>query len=708
MNRIQLMRLYKPFPTSEKDLFEITTDAINFLTKYKENKLNIISFFQPSLINENTEVYMEIYEKKHIILNFNIKNFINQEFNLFLVSIFFSKYIIIYYKEEKLIQNFTFNFIENCNKILSILKQNKKKIIIKNNLPIIYFINKNNENFNDLIKTNINEIFKNNFSYYIINNINQNFNLNEFIIKNFTNEFKIINDLYIDNGQILIFLFQFFFDILNKNENIKIIEIDNIIKETKKFYLNEIVEKIINEIKIENNYFLFDKDKNSKFNLELIKNLIFENMKKLFSDFLIDKIEKKDLFNYIMKIINKINDNLYEFFEQSEKNFNLRIIKKLKKELDLNNFVDICKDIFDDIFLNNNLICICDKNLLNKFIKNKILNNIESCFEIEKNNFKNLKIKYNNKKFEIEKIKKKFENLLEEKNNKISELVLKIEQLNRKINENELEFINQNNYENEKYNKLKEKYNILEEKYNKDIKDYINKINQDKKEENINKINNIEDFNNKNYTNYLSENDIKKEFDKIFNLYIQYKNAVEKINNDKNIFIQNLFTNELMNKIEKKYLNKILDIINEKDIYELMNFEEKINKMKTENNELNKIISNQKNEIENLNNKIIDLERNLDYVKMVLDSKKIIINNNNQQIEYNNIEIEKLKEDKNKLIDENKNNLLQKDNEIDNILFTFDSLLKKDKIKFNNYLDKISENNKKKINEIIKNKKREL
>ena len=128
MNRIQLMRLYKPFPTSEKDLFEITTDAINFLTKYKENKLNIISFFQPSLINENTEVYMEIYEKKHIILNFTIKNFINQEFNLFLVSIFFSKYIIIYYKEEKLIQNFTFNFIENCNKILSILKQNKKKL----------------------------------------------------------------------------------------------------------------------------------------------------------------------------------------------------------------------------------------------------------------------------------------------------------------------------------------------------------------------------------------------------------------------------------------------------------------------------------------------------------------------------------------------------------------------------------------------------
>ena len=120
------MRLYKPFPTSEKDLFEITTDAINFLTKYKENKLNIISYFQPSLINENTEVYMEIYEKKHIILNFTITNFINQEFNLFLVSIFFSKYIIIYYKEEKLIQNFTFNFIENCNKILSILKQNKK------------------------------------------------------------------------------------------------------------------------------------------------------------------------------------------------------------------------------------------------------------------------------------------------------------------------------------------------------------------------------------------------------------------------------------------------------------------------------------------------------------------------------------------------------------------------------------------------------
>jgi chromosome segregation ATPase len=166
--------------------------------------------------------------------------------------------------------------------------------------------------------------------------------------------------------------------------------------------------------------------------------------------------------------------------------------------------------------------------------------------------------------------------------------------------------------------------------------------------------------------------------------------------------------NELMNNIENKYLNKILDILNEKDIYELMNFEEKINKMKTENNELNKIISNQKNEIDNLNNKIIDLERNLDYVKMVLDSKKIIINNNNQQIEYNNIEIEKLKEDKNKLIDENKHNLLQKDNEIDNILFTFDSLLKKDKIKFNNYLDKISENNKKKINEIIKNKKREL
>ena len=89
MNRIQLMRLYKPFPTSEKDLFEITTDAINFLTKYKENKLNIISYFQPSLINENTEVYMEIYEKKHIILNFTIINFINQEFNLFLDTLLF-------------------------------------------------------------------------------------------------------------------------------------------------------------------------------------------------------------------------------------------------------------------------------------------------------------------------------------------------------------------------------------------------------------------------------------------------------------------------------------------------------------------------------------------------------------------------------------------------------------------------------------------
>ena len=705
MNKIPLMRLYKPFPTSEKDLFEITSDAINFLTKYKENKLNIISYFEPSSNNENTEVYMEIYEKKHIVLNFSLKNFINQEFNLFLISIFFSKYIIIYYKEEKLIQNFTFNFIENCNKILSILKQNKKKNINKNNLPIIYFINKNNENFN-LIKSNINEIFKNNFTYFNIN-INQNFNINEFIIKNFTNEFKIINDLYVDNGLILIFLFQFYFDILNKNENITIIEIDNIIKETKKFYLNEIVEKINNEIKIENNYFLFDKDKNSKFNLELIKNLIFVNLKKLFSDFLIDKIDKNEIFNYIIKVLYKINDNLFEFFEQSEKNFNLKIMKKLKKELDLNNLIDNCKNILDDIFLNNNLICICDKSLLNKYFKNKILKSIESCFELEKNNFKSLKIEYNNKKDEIEKLKKNFENQLEEKNNKILELVLKIDQLNRKINENELEFINQNNYENEKYNKLKEKYNILEEKYNKDIKEYINKLNQDKKEENLNKINNIEDFNNKNYTNYLSENDIKKEFDKIFNLYIQYKNAVEKINNDKNIFIQNLFMNELINKIEKKYLNKILDIINEKDIYELMNFEEKINKMKTENNELNKIISNQKNEIDNLNNKIIDLEKNLDYVKMVLDSKNIIINNNNQQIECDNIEIEKLKEDKNKIIIENKYDILQKDNEIENILFTFDSFLKNEKNKFNNYFDKISENNKKKINEIIKNKKRE-
>ena len=262
----------------------------------------------------------------------------------------------------------------------------------------------------------------------------------------------------------------------------------------------------------------------------------------------------------------------------------------------------------------------------NKYIFDKILNNINNNNNNDNNILNEIKIKYDNLKNLYSELKKKFDEIIEKKEENEYEYKLKIKEYENKINL----YINENNEKLQKIFDQKKENEILKEN-NKNLMAYKDLYFQEKEKNNIlekEKFNLLQNFksnqnNNFNYnrhtTNIYPSNDFKNNFSGELNFPFFSDN-----NSYKNLLLN--YKNENFNlKEENKELKEKLKILNEKNESLLTN--------NNENN--NKIIYNDLINEKNKNEENIKLKKTikniyeyLNTVNFELFNEKIINQNN--------------------------------------------------------------------------------
>ena len=650
-NNINILSLSANKLTKYKQKNEELKNKMNYFLTERKNLFNYINKIKSDNIkikkeNDEKDAKMQslinFYKRKNINIspnkNNSSDNFYNQmqiispnkELNNknYVTKNYFTIKNKVYNTTGK--NNFDNNKLLNSYKELKIQKNEiEKKLFLKEKM-----INDLLKKINDLQKIKVIDVQ----------------NVDDGKLKNYNNKLKITT---------------FFLNIFkyNKESNEKILEKkDEFIKDLEND--NKRLKRELNELKVKYNNLSVD-NQEYKQNKEKLVEEKEETIKKLENDnkILIKEINelkaKHENLQLIQEeIIENSENKLGELKTKYEKLLLEKEEEKIKNSKTLKNELDKISSKYNDSLLAKEKI-IKDSENTNEEIKQKLIeikSNYEQSILLKEDKINNLENSNKELEKQLNEIKIKYMELLSKEQNKednIKELLTKItsneieiKEKNEKINilSNDLTKVN------ESINSYKIKISDLEQIIkNKDIE--INK--KDVEIEN-NKLKNEEFINN---FNEKVKIELKKEIDKkdnenktLKNNFLQLKNEFDKVNNLRiNDFnnINKLYKNLKITEEENNNLkNQNLELIEKIKTIEESN-KIKYNEIKTENDNLNKIIS--------------QLNENL--TKSNEELKSLILKNeeNEKTLKEKELEIKNLEDVSRALLDKQKNYLEEKD-----------------------------------------------
>ena len=699
---------------------ELLSTYIIYNTKGEINDNLINDFFKYLDVSKTINIYSQGNKKNTIT---NLSNYLPDL--LWIMN--------EYENKEISSDNYLDNIIKNNNKI----SENFTKLY--KNYKCFYLKDSNDENQIDLIFNYI----KSNSSYKKINNIDID-GIDLFgILTNYLDS--------MENGEIPI--------INNALENILLSKAKNINENLFEEFVLEFqkkIDKFPKSFKLIYNIFFELQDKYSELFCNKVKDLFLTseqtgkyliNLYQRMKEELENVFEKNnefynewfDLeFKEMEEILNNENNNKINNLEQIKNTFNLY---SNSFELCFKKFNNIPKDNFS-----NNLILVMLK-IFEDFVKNKLnlfAENINEIYEnYNKENLNKIENLQNNLNLLTEQLNNN-KKLLEDKNNEKNEINInllelenKIEQLKRENKTKEKEYLNNieiekqklQNTENFYNNNLKEKNNKIEE-----LEKKIEKLNVENSainKDNINKINelNREILKLNNEIEHLSEEQRKKNdfgeveknlnlhslFKNIQNTFMEFKKSIDKIEDEnENLFKtkeMNLNVNEIENNI-KNWINEIKNYKENqfKNLNE--NYEKNIKNIKNDLDETNLKLTKKESEFnnqieisENFKSQFNEANLKVNQLNEITKSKDNLINTQNDTIKMYEDKIKDFNNDKDKLemlLNSNIVNFKMKEDEVETILMVIECMLAKNKNKYEHNLNKLSNECKASINNMVK------
>ena len=795
---------------NENGLIDITTEATDYLSSLKKEKLCIVSIIGPRNsgkskllnsflkidnngfnINETKGLWiwgkpLELENnKKLLILDCQALENDDVSLRLFLICELLSTFIIYNTKGEindNLINDF-FKFLD-VSKTINIYSQGNKKNTItnlSNYLPDLLWIMNEYENKeissdnyldniiknNNKISENFTKLYKKYKCFYLkdSNDENQIDLIFNYIKSN--SSYKKINNIDIDG----IDLFGILTNYLDSMENGEIPIINNALENILLSKAKNINENLFEEFVLE-----FQKkiDKFPK-SFKLIYNIFFELQDK-YSEIFCNKV--KDLFltseqtgKYLINLYQRMKEELENVFEKNnefynewfdlefkemeeilnnENNNKINNLEQIKNFFNLySNSFELCFKKFNNIpkdNFSNNLILVMLK-IFEDFVKNKLNLFGENISEIYENYSKENLNKIENLQNNLDKLTEQLNNnqkLLEDKNNEKNEINInllelenKIEQLKRENKTKEKEYLNNieiekqklQNTENFYNNNLKEKNNKIEE-----LEKKIEKLNIENSainKDNINKINelNREILKLNNEIEHLSEEQRKKNdfgeveknlnlhslFKNIQNTFMEFKKSIDKIEDENENLFKTKDMNLSVNEIENNMKNWINEIKNYKENqFKSLNenYEKNIKNIKNDLDETNLKLTKKESEFnnqieiaENFKSQFNEANLKVNQLNEITKSKDNLINTQNDTIKMYEDKIKDFNNDKDKLemlLNSNIVNFKMKEDEVETILMVIECMLAKNKNKYEHNLNKLSNECKASINNMVK------
>ena len=699
----------------------------------------IYMYGQPIAQGENTDLLVLDTEGLYKPINSGT----NYDKQSFILSCLTSS--ILVYNTDETIQDCINKFTNLAKESLSFIKKIEGKDLTSTDMPLVYFIlhnnnidsNTANQQFRNLVKDNpIFSIFFQNYKICVLKNAgdinitkdknkkyqgikieevgsldDQDYKQKAKLIKDqIMNDLepKKINNCNID-GKCLFGIIQSFVDSLNKNEDIILFnQFNNVLA----LCLSDVVDSI--------NY-SFTADKlNEKLNANIsYEETFLDIIKVTFNDCLMEQYDKFKA-TPIVKISPsiKVIDNIKLIFNKCLsilcENIQANVDKKAKiiNEINKLEFPGKIKNSNVEQFLNEFTCFIYEKILAPLFEKNELkIQNNDKILQVLKDkifgtlekfspDIQNIiyKLVEENKKLKNEFIQFKTNHLseIEKKDEEIIRLKLKIDKSERDLHQNKLTTQNMINSEQQKYRQLEEKYNKeINEKNNK-IKELIKNINDTANMSSGgnatgNDINiNINNINNNQIAN------LKKDYNDITNIFVNYKILVNKLITDKEFFFGNILIDKNIGNLKKKY-PEIFDLLNEKE-----SLEECAKVFDKEKERLNNIITEYKEQINELENEIKELKDKLENANKTAEEnirlyEVKVSNYNDLQELYDGLEITmqeneiKLKDNIKKAKEEEflrvKEMFVKEINGLNEII---QSIFSKDKARFDKNLDNVS------------------
>ena len=699
----------------------------------------IYMYGQPIAQGENTDLLVLDTEGLYKPINSGT----NYDKQSFILSCLTSS--ILVYNTDETIQDCINKFTNLAKESLSCIKKIEGKDLTSTDMPLVYFIlhnnnidsNTANQQFRNLVKDNpIFSIFFQNYKICVLKNAgdinitkdknkkyqgikieevgsldDQDYKQKAKLIKDqIMNDLepKKINNCNID-GKCLFGIIQSFVDSLNKNEDIILFnQFNNVLA----LCLSDVVDSI--------NY-SFTADKlNEKLNANIsYEETFLDIIKVTFNDCLMEQYDKFKA-TPIVKISPsiKVIDNIKLIFNKCLsilcENIQANVDKKAKiiNEINKLEFPGKIKNSNVEQFLNEFTCFIYEKILAPLFEKNELkIQNNDKILQVLKDkifgtlekfspDIQNIiyKLVEENKKLKNEFIQFKTNHLseIEKKDEEIIRLKLKIDKSERDLHQSKLTTQNMINSEQQKYRQLEEKYNKeINEKNNK-IKELIKNINDTANMSSGgnatgNDINiNINNINNNQIAN------LKKDYNDITNIFVNYKILVNKLITDKEFFFGNILIDKNIGNLKKKY-PEIFDLLNEKE-----SLEECAKVFDKEKERLNNIITEYKEQINELENEIKELKDKLENANKTAEEnirlyEVKVSNYNDLQELYDGLEITmqeneiKLKDNIKKAKEEEflrvKEMFVKEINGLNEII---QSIFSKDKVRFDKNLDNVS------------------
>jgi len=699
---------------------ELLSTFIIYNTKGEINDNLINDFFKFLDVSKTINIYSQGNKKNTIT---NLSNYLPDL--LWIMN--------EYENKEISSDNYLDNIIKNNNKI----SENFTKLY--KNYKCFYLKDSNDEKQIELIFNYI----KSNSSYKKINNIDIDGNDLFGILTNYLDS--------MENGEIPI--------INNALENILLSKAKNINENLYEEFVLEFqkkIDKFPKSFKLIYNTFFELQDKYSELFCNKVKDLFLtseQTGKYLINLFQRMKEELENVFEKNNEFYNEWFDLEFKEMEQTLNNENNSKINNLEHiknffnlysnsfELCFKKFFNIPKDNFS-----NNLILVVLK-IFEDFVKNKLnlfgdnINEIYDNYSKENlNKIENLQNNLNQINEQLNNTKK----LLEDKNNEKNEINInllelenKIEQLKRENKTKEKEYLNNieiekqklQNSENYYNNNLKEKNNKIEE-----LEKKIEKLNSENSainKDNINKINelNREILKLNNEIQHLSEEQKKQDnfeeveknlnlqslFKNIQNTFMEFKKSIDKIDDENENLFKTKEMNLSVNEIENNMKNWIDEIKNYKEnqfknLNE--NYEKNIKNIKNDLDEANFKLTKKESEFnnqieitENFKSQFNEANLKVNQLNEITKSKDNLINTQNDTIKMYEDKIKDFNNDKDKLemlLNSNIVNFKMKEDEVETILMVIECMLAKNKNKYEHNLNKLSNECKASINNMVK------
>ena len=699
---------------------ELLSTFIIYNTKGEINDNLINDFFKFLDVSKTINIYSQGNKKNTIT---NLSNYLPDL--LWIMN--------EYENKEISSDNYFENIIKNNNKI----SENFTKLY--KNYKCFYLKDSNDEKQIELIFNYI----KSNSSYKKINNIDIDGNDLFGILTNYLDS--------MENGEIPI--------INNALENILLSKAKNINENLFEEFVLEFqkkIDKFPKSFKLIYNIFFELQDKYSELFCNKVKDLFLtseQTGKYLINLFQRMKEELENVFEKNNEFYNEWFDLEFKEMEEilnNENNNKINNLEQIKNIFNLySNSFELCFKKFNNIpkdNFSNNLILVVLK-IFEDFVKNKLnlfgdnINEIYDNYSKENlNKIENLQNNLNQINEQLNNTKK----LLEDKNNEKNEINInllelenKIEQLKRENKTKEKEYLNNieiekqklQNTENFYNNNLKEKNNKIEE-----LEKKIEKLNSENSainKDNINKINelNREILKLNNEIQHLSEEQKKQDnfeeveknlnlqslFKNIQNTFMEFKKSIDKIDDENENLFKTKEMNLSVNEIENNMKNWIDEIKNYKEnqfknLNE--NYEKNIKNIKNDLDEANFKLTKKESEFnnqieitENFKSQFNEANLKVNQLNEITKSKDNLINTQNDTIKMYEDKIKDFNSDKDKLemlLNSNIVNFKMKEDEVETILMVIECMLAKNKNKYEHNLNKLSNECKASINNMVK------